>query len=300
MVRSVMLFLLLAVSSIAGADEAPQPRFGVSVRETENNSGVHVLTVDDGSPASRMRRVADGAAVELKYRKHAITGFNGWRIRNSGEYIEAMAYAPKQCVFEVYDYEQKAWDSLTTELNGDPKPLPQFADVSGATGSPAATGGVASGSGGAATYYEPGFFGERKIATTEQAGDVTTFRGRLFNQPLIHTQDKGDRTEYYGPKFLWLREYHGSAEQQGDKTVYRNAWGQKQATAQQEGDRTVYRNWFGLKMGSAREENGRTVYRNFFGQKVYSADGDADPRRDGMIGIIREQKQQQMIYNSLW
>ena len=301
MVRFTMVAMALVwAGSMAMADEAPQPRFGVAVRDSSNNAGVYVVSVDDDSPASRLRRVADGSAVTLQFKKHAIIGFNGWPIRNSKEYVEAMAYAPKQCVFEVYDYDQKASDYLQTELNGEPKPLPQFAPVEGLVQEAQSTvsGTASSGGGGDATYYERGLFGEQRIGSAEQSGNVTTYRGGLFNQPLVHAEDKGDRTEYYSPKFLWMRQKYGSSEQQGDKTVYRNSWGQKQATAREEGDRTVYRNGLGQKIGSAREENGRMVYRNALGQKMYSADGNSDPHRDGMIGIIRQQQQQQARYSS--
>ena len=125
MVRFTMVAVAMVVAgSLAMADEAPQPRFGVAVKDSSNNAGVYVVSVDDDSPASRLRRVADGSAVTLQAKKHAIIGFNGWPIHNSKEYVEAMAYAPKRCVFEVYDYDQKASDYLQTELNGEPIALP--------------------------------------------------------------------------------------------------------------------------------------------------------------------------------
>ena len=291
---------LMATVSMAWADEAPKPRFGVAVRDTSNGTGVYVVSVDADSPASRLQRAADNSPVELLPKRYAITGFNGWRIRNSAEYVEAMAYAPKQCEFEVYDFEQKQWDYLATELNGEPQPLPQVAgsDNRGpATTSP--SGGVSSAEGGDAVYYQRGLFGEQRIGSAEQSGNVTTYRGGVFNQERVYAEDKGDRTEYYGPKFLWMREKYGSAEQQGDKTIYRDAWGRKAVTVADEGDRTVYRDWLGRKIATAREEKGRTVYRNGLGQKLYSADGNSDPHRDGMIGIIRATKQQQAI-NSMW
>lgn len=125
MVRFGMLAMAMVLAgSMSLAEEAPKPRFGVAVRDSSNNAGVYVASVDEDSPASRLRRVTDGVPVILHPKRYAITGFNGWPIHNSQEYVQNMAYAPKLCVFEVYDYETKATDYLQTELNGESIALP--------------------------------------------------------------------------------------------------------------------------------------------------------------------------------
>jgi hypothetical protein len=274
--------------SLAIADDAPKPRFGVAVRDTSNNAGVYVVSVDEGSPASRMRRVADGSMVTLQFKKHAIIGFNGWRIRNSQEYVEAMAYAPKRCVFEVYDYDQKASDFLQTELNGDPThvPTPPAIPATGTATTSEPAGQPAQSGDGRMIFRDETFFGQR-AGTAETTGNITIYRRPWLNQHEATAETNGNVTEYYSPKFLGMQQKYGTAEDHGNKTIYRDAWGRKGATAEQEGDRTVYRDWLGRKFATAREENGRMVYRNWLGQKIHSSEGNSDPRRDGMIGIMK-------------
>ena len=108
MSRCVWSLCILSVSNlIATAEEPLPPRFGVSAKDTPNGAGVYVMSVDADSPAARMRRVEDGAELPMQAQRFVISGFNGWDIHNSVEFVEAMAYAPKKCLFEVYDYERK-------------------------------------------------------------------------------------------------------------------------------------------------------------------------------------------------
>jgi hypothetical protein len=282
------LCVLLVSHVVATAEDQPQPRFGVSVKDTPNGTGVYVTTVDEGSPASQMRRVEDGTSLPMQAQRFVISGFNGWAIHNSDQFVEAMAYAPRRCVFVVYDYERQTWDTVRTELHGEPKlaPAPQAIPVTGtaATIEPAAP--TSNSGDGRTTFRNEMFFGQR-AGTAETTGNITTYRRPWLNQHALTAETNGSVTEYYGPKFLWMQQKFGTAEDQGDKTIYRDAWGRKGATAVQEGDRTVYRDWLGRKVGTAREEQGRMVYRNSWGQKTHSTEGNSDPRRDGIFSVFR-------------
>lgn len=110
---------MFALTSVCAADDV-KPRLGVSVIETSNNAGVIVTKIDDGSPATKLDRVADGKDIRLESKKYAITHVNGRQVPTTDSFLRAIAASPQECVLRVYEYATADWANHRVKLRGEP------------------------------------------------------------------------------------------------------------------------------------------------------------------------------------
>lgn len=122
-----MAALVVCSAALVQAEDK-QSRFGASVVNSVNGSGVIVTKVLDDMPSTKLVRVSDQQKLKLEAGRHAISHINGRHLTNSTEFVSEVGYSPKRMIVRVYDLKTTAWEDYTAELNGEPqaRPVPQI------------------------------------------------------------------------------------------------------------------------------------------------------------------------------